>query len=172
MSRKYGIFPYFQDAGPPQRSPFAPSYSANSSNRLRIAFWTIPSRRQSSAILSSPRKPSSTIRILAVRRKVVPRGATDVLDHLCRRLFRRLHRSVHSSRCVSDHPAAFSTNDADARCNHQSSQPKPAQGPRAQRGRPPPRHRLHLYADRGPHAMSLGQRRGIRRSPVCVNRDS
>src|SRR5260221_9101905 len=40
-------------------------------------FWTIPSRRQSSAILSSPRRPSSTMRILSSAEK-------------CRRVARRI----------------------------------------------------------------------------------
>jgi hypothetical protein len=47
-------------------------------------------RRQSSAMLSSPRRPSSTIRIFIFGREFPPRHAVDILHNLFRRLPRRL----------------------------------------------------------------------------------
>jgi hypothetical protein len=49
----------------------------------------VPSRRQSSAILSSPRRPSKTMRILSSAEKCRRIARADVLQNLCRRVFPR-----------------------------------------------------------------------------------
>jgi hypothetical protein len=49
----------------------------------------ILSRQQSSTMLSSPRRPSNTMRILSSAEKMPPRRAADVLHKLFRRLLRQ-----------------------------------------------------------------------------------
>jgi hypothetical protein len=79
----------------------------------------IRSRRQSSAMLSSPRRPSSTMRILPSAEEC-RRVAADVLHKLFHRLLRqpRAYRSFQGRKRTCGRRRLWRSQNSDQRCRH------------------------------------------------------